>query len=411
MSLTSSEAETLRVCMVLKRPLGAGGMQRQARAVAASLRDVGVRCTIVAQARSEAGAATLRDIDPPITVLRTRSNIVFHLLLARHLLARRREFDLVHVHGSGPEAITAALVAAVAGRPVLVKPSTSGPGTRLGGWARRRGQSPWVRWLLKRGVSRWIAISERTRRELLAARVPAARVAVVPNGVDTTRFRPRSPEERDRLRAGFGVPAGALVITAIARLTPHKRIDLLLRAAADLGPENGALRIWVIGGGREYDRLTALARRLRVPAEFTGILPPEQVHDRLAASDLYVACSQWEGLSNALLEAMACGVTPISTSVSGAEDLIADGKNGRLVPPDDAGALRAAIIELAMDAPARERMAKQARATIVETRDLSHTTSMLLAAYTSALRRRQVRLVEATATVERSWTTVQQRRM
>ena len=174
----------MRVCMVLKRPLGTGGMQRQARAVATRLGEAGVDCSLLAHARGEAGAELLRALPLPISILQSRTSAVFHAMLARHLLAHRNHYDLIHVHGAGPEALTAALVGAVARRPVLAKPSTSGPGTRLGRWATRRGQGPWVRWLLRHGIKGWLAVSERTARELVAAGVPEGRVRLVPNGCD-----------------------------------------------------------------------------------------------------------------------------------------------------------------------------------------------------------------------------------
>jgi len=391
--------------MVLKRPIGTGGMQLQARRVAARLRGLGVECFLVAQARSASGAAALRQLDLPVVVLRTQHGALFHSLLAACLWRRRRDYDLIHVHGSGMEAVTAALAGAVVKRPVLVKPSTAGPGTRLGSWASH--PRPWVRWLLAGGISRWIAISERTRRDLLQAGVPEERIALVPNGVDTRRCRPLPAAERNAVRASLAVPGDALVMTAVARLTPHKRIDLLLRAVAGLRGDPRQRRLWVIGSGTERDRLLLLAQRLGVRAEFSGALPPGEVLRRLQVSDIYVACSEWEGMSNALLEAMACGVAPVSSQVSGAEDLIVDGENGRLLMPGDEAALRAALAELAADAPLRERLGQAARTTVCARCDLGRTARLLLEEYRAALhpapRRELVASLAPGPQQERSW--------
>src|SRR5207302_10732731 len=101
-----------------------------------------------------------------------------------------------------------------------------------------------------------------------------------PNGVDTKRCRPAGKEKRSRLRVAYGVAPGAVVVTAVARLTPHKRIDLLLGAAASLAESGANLRLWVVGSGGERDRLTSLAHRLGVGVEFTGSLSAEAVLER-----------------------------------------------------------------------------------------------------------------------------------
>ena len=98
------EEEEPRVCFVLKRPLGNGGLQRQAWSVIAGLRAAGAGCALIAHARRAAGADQLRREEPPVTVIGTRSGALFYLRLFAHLLRRRRNYDLIHVHGCGREA-------------------------------------------------------------------------------------------------------------------------------------------------------------------------------------------------------------------------------------------------------------------------------------------------------------------
>jgi glycosyltransferase involved in cell wall biosynthesis len=371
--------------MVVKRPLGVGGLQIQARRVTESLGTLGVPCAMVCHARGDRGAGRLQRWAVPVTILRGRSSLWFHAQLIRRLWRARGHFDVIHVHGHGPEAFSAALGGMLAGVPVLVKPSTAGPGSGLEAW--ERGRWRWARqWLLRRGVRRWIAISERTHAELLRAGVPAERVALVPNGVDTEGYCPLPAAERDRLRAEFGLWPHEIVVAAIARLTAHKRIDMLVRAAAALNAAGLPLRLWVMGRGEEQAALEALARRVAPPGTVTffGWQRRAEARRRLQAADLYVACSRWEGLSNALLEAMACGLAPVSTRVSGAEDLLVDGGNGRLVPVDDEAALVAALGALAADHPTRARLGAAARATIRRRYSLEQTAEQLLALYQEA---------------------------
>jgi glycosyltransferase involved in cell wall biosynthesis len=385
MSSNPARRDPPRVLMVLKRPLGEGGLQIQARRVTASLRARGVPCTLLCHARGDRGHARLQRWPVPVVSLRGGSSLPFHLGVVRTLRQARGKVDVVHVHGHGPEAFSAAIGGRLAGLPVLVKPSTAGPGSGLERWG-GAGQQPARRWLLRRGVWRWIAVSERAREELLRAGAPAERVALVPNGVDTERYSPLAAAARERLRAEFGLWPHEVVVAAVARLTAHKRIDLLVRAAASLNRAGHPLRLWVIGRGEEQAALESLARELAPPGmvTFCGWLRRAETIRRLQAADLYVACSRWEGLSNALLEAMACGLAPVSTRVSGAEDLLVDGRNGRLVAVDDEAALAAATGALVADSGARARLGAAARATIECRYSLDCTAEALLALYREA---------------------------
>jgi len=157
------------------------------------------------------------------------------------------------------------------------------------------------------------------------------RLKVIPNFVDTTSFRPRRflPESRR--------------ILTVARLSKQKNLDSLIRAL-----EHSDHELEIIGGGELREELEQLARNLGVKVIFSGRLPHEQLPQRMAEARIFVLCSHYEGLSSALLEAMACGMAVVGTNVPGIKEVVTDGVNGLLAGTDPVS-LRKAIDRLAFD--------------------------------------------------------------
>lgn len=154
------------------------------------------------------------------------------------------------------------------------------------------------------------------------------RLAVIPNGIDTERFRPDA-ETRRRMRAELGLPADAVVAVHAARLDPMKDHATLI-AAAELAP---GLRFVLVGAGTETLALPPNALALGRRDD------PERVY---AAGDIVVSTSAFgEGFSNALAEGMATGLVPVATRVGDAGLIL--GGLGALVAPGDAGAVAAAL--------------------------------------------------------------------
>lgn len=148
---------------------------------------------------------------------------------------------------------------------------------------------------------------------------------------------------------------------AIGRLVPQKGFDLLLDAFSRVAGRHPEWSLTIIGKGPLRDQLEAQARSLGLTGrvEFLGeLLDPFSV---LRAADLFVFSSRFEGFGNALVEAMACGLPAISFDcVAGPSDIIRDGIDGILVPPQDAGALAAAMDRLMGDNDERARLASRA---------------------------------------------------
>jgi glycosyltransferase involved in cell wall biosynthesis len=212
------------------------------------------------------------------------------------------------------------------------------------------------------------AIGDYARRHL---RQPAHRVHVVPNGVDPARFRPAPRTSRSRVDAVW-----------LGVMNPVKRLPVLLAAVAEV-PEvslrlvgTGPLRADVL---RTVDDLR-LTERVRV-CEFV-----DDPTELLAGADLFVLPSAAEASPLALLQAMACGLAVIATRVGGVPELVRDGVDGLLVPPDDGAALAEALRTLATDTEARVDMGRRARERVLGSFSLDACVDRLLAVYGGAVR-------------------------
>jgi glycosyltransferase involved in cell wall biosynthesis len=154
-----------------------------------------------------------------------------------------------------------------------------------------------------------------------------------------------------------------VLIAAIAVLRAQKRLDVLIDAAPSILAQAPEARIAIIGDGPLRDELHARAAGLGLADEprfaFLPFRGPSARH--LAATDVFVLPSSWEGLPIGLLEAMACGVPAVATDVGGTGEALSP-DTGVLVPPADPPALAQALVALASDEPRRAAMGRAAQA-------------------------------------------------
>jgi glycosyltransferase involved in cell wall biosynthesis len=185
-----------------------------------------------------------------------------------------------------------------------------------------------------------IIFSEAQRGMLSALGVPRGIIRVLPNGVDVDRYRPGPSHKRAELDA-------ERLFTYVGRLDPEKQVDILLEAFLDARPPS-SLRMVVAGGGVERRKLQ---RRFADPSVvFTGVITDEPARiDLLRASDAFFLPSRVEGLSLAMLEAMACGIATVATDV-GSDGEALRGAGVVLDPDSLAGELRV-VIRTLIDTP------------------------------------------------------------
>ncbi len=190
--------------------------------------------------------------------------------------------------------------------------------------------------------------------------IPRGKTVVVPNGVDVQNLS-HLPAVQG-VRSKLGLSTDAVVIGTVTRLRPVKRVDVLLEAVAYLSD----VHVAIVGDGPERARLVAIAdqRGLWNQVHFVG--HRQDVLPWLAALDVFVLTSDWEGMSNALLEAMAAGLPVVATAVGGTPDVVVDGLTGLLVPPRDPQALAGGILRLLQDPALRQRMGHAGRQRVTE---------------------------------------------
>lgn len=217
---------------------------------------------------------------------------------------------------------------------------------------------------LERIASRWcdrlVSVSEFHRRWALELGIcNRSKILAIPNGIAPL---PKPELARAELRRQLNVRERDFLILSMARLAPDKGLDSLIAAASLLLRVERGFQIVIAGDGPERVGLEELARSLGVSDWVTFLGFREDVSDLLAASDLILLPSLREGLSIALLEAMAAGKPIIATNIGSHRELAAQGEIARLVPPSDPPALCEAILQMAADPALRSRLGNNARA-------------------------------------------------
>jgi glycosyltransferase involved in cell wall biosynthesis len=177
----------------------------------------------------------------------------------------------------------------------------------------------------------------------------------VPNGIE-----PRNPRGSD-VRGELGVPADAPLIGAVGVLRPQKALDVLVRAVAPLLDELPQLHVVIVGEGPERGSLTELIRSEGVGERVRLAGFREDIPDVLAALDVAVSTSAFEGSPLAMMEFMEAARPIVATSVGGVPDLIDDGVHGLLVPPGDVEGITNALRTMLTDREAARRMGERAQ--------------------------------------------------
>ena len=191
---------------------------------------------------------------------------------------------------------------------------------------------------------------------------PSAKTMVIPNGIDTDRFRP-DPAARIQIRSEWGITDHVKLIGIVGRLDPMKDHPVFIEAAALLANKRRDIRFVCVGAGPDEYRgkLQTLAKSLGLEERLMWVGIREDMPAVYNALDITVSSSYGEGLSNVIGEAMACGVPCVVTNVGDSAWVVGD--TGEVVPPKDPVALSNAITRLLDESP---RTPAQIRRRILE---------------------------------------------
>ena len=207
--------------------------------------------------------------------------------------------------------------------------------------------------------------------------VPRSHMALIPCGIDTERFSPAG-EKLDPPH-----------VVCVARLEPVKNHTLLLQACVRLQSRKVRFRCVLLGDGITRD--SVLAERAQLGLEcvvaMPGAVAQAEVCTWLRQAAVAVLPSNSEGMPVSLMEAAACGIPVVATTVGGIPEMVTDRETGRLTPPGDADAMADALQELLLSPELRERMGRAARARAVERFSVIHQVNLLMAVWTDVLAR------------------------
>ena len=268
----------------------------------------------------------------------------------------RRHADVLHLHGYGATTF-GRLAAAMRKLPVVLHEHANLTDT------------PWYQKIADRLLAPYtdlaLAVSSSTAEFVTRARlVPSERTKVVYLGVPLDEFsRIRSTQEVAEARRALGVPPDTFAIGTVTRLMPSKGNEYLVAAAPRVLAHLPAAHFYVVGEGELQADLEARARALDLGSRFVFTGFRRDVGEALAAFDVAVFPSLWEGTPLTVLEALAMGKPIVSTDADGLRDVLTDAHDALMVPRRDGTALAEAIIRLAGDPASRDRLAANARAT------------------------------------------------
>lgn len=274
-------------------------------------------------------------------------------------LMKKRRIQIAHLQGFGSLAF-GRLAARTLGIPVVAH-------IHADHTAETRGYPRFVQFvdrLLAPLTTKTIAVSDAVARFAKSYQgFQDSQIEVWHNSVDLSRHTPASPEEREATRASLGIPSDAPVVITVARLESVKGVDLLVEAWPTVLRAVPSARLLLAGDGPQREALKArLSEEGAIDSvQFLG--HRHDVPDLLHAADVLALPSRSEGLPLAALEGLASSLPVVAHAVGGVPELIKDGENGRLVPPEP-DALAAALIEVLTNSTLRSDLARRARPSV-----------------------------------------------
>ncbi|HLK48477.1 MAG TPA: glycosyltransferase family 4 protein [Bryobacteraceae bacterium] len=204
-----------------------------------------------------------------------------------------------------------------------------------------------------------VAVNEQQRRLAVELGVEKPeKTCTIPNGID---LRPFAEADGESIRKRLGFDSSAFLIGAVGRLAPQKGFAHLIHAIPDVLRSAPSAQFIVAGDGELRDELLREADRAGVTRHIHFIGFQRDVVGLLAALDVFVQPSLWEGLSISLIEALAAGKPIVATDIEGNREVVDDGMTALIVPPADPGALSRALISLAEDRDRARALGSNAR--------------------------------------------------
>lgn len=374
---------SLRVCMVspLFHP-DLGGVGKQAIALTEYLYKSGIKILVicrdlkgVAQCNATPGLTikSVKTLWPDQHDLDAKSvknvliSLSFCFNLMRELIKSRKDYDIVHFHGSSLQLIFNVLPLKLMKKKVIAKVTGAKADREAGSFKGRYlflGDL-FIRILKK--VDVFVAVSNEISDDLVQDGFDAKKIFKTTNFIIPDNFFPQmSAEKRNMIKSRLGIDIDKRIITFSGRLVPLKRVDVLLQAVQGVLRSRKDIQVLILGHGELKESLQKMAFNYGIAAfvSFKNSVP--NILDYLQTTDIFVFPSEKEGMPNSLLEAMACRLPVIATRIGGVVDIVRDGENGLIVTPGNAEELKEAILRLIENTGLAEKIAENAYKDIKE---------------------------------------------
>ena len=357
---TMRPASHPRVLMVLSyfHPFR-GGTENQALLLSESLRQRGLDVAVLTRACNHlpdfetiGSVPVYRQIQ---TVnVRTLFGLRYFISCIFFMISKRKHYDILHCHIlQGFHSLAAVIIGRVFKKKVIIKIASTGVSSDFNHLRRVLGGNAILRFLKKTDIL--VATSAQAAIEARREGFLDGQIAVIPNGVDMRRFKPSGRSAHARSR-----------IVCVGRLISGKGVDILIDAFAQLQREGICLQLDVVGSGPEYVCLSVQAAKLGCAGDVLFHGEVADVERFLDTACVFVQPSLSEGMSNVILEAMACGLPVIATRTGAATDIIQDSVNGLLVDAGSAEQICDAVRKIVSDETYGQKLGRQARITIEE---------------------------------------------
>ncbi|HPN54441.1 MAG TPA: glycosyltransferase family 4 protein [Candidatus Moranbacteria bacterium] len=267
-------------------------------------------------------------------------------------LAKENKYDLTHSFFSVPCGVISLLLKRKFGIPYII----SLRGSDVPGYSERftalyKVITPIIKKIWKEAY--FVIANSQGLAELALKSKPEKEIGIIPNGIDTKEFFP-APEKNE---------ADKFTIICVSRVTPRKGIRFLIQAFNILSKRYDYLRLIIVGDGNERASLEDLVQTLGLKEKvlFTGPVLHEKVLEYYQKANIFALPSMNEGMSNTMLEALACGLPLIATNTGGTKELIEEGQNGFIVKMKEANDLAEKIEKFLLDKNLEARMGQASR--------------------------------------------------
>jgi glycosyltransferase involved in cell wall biosynthesis len=317
------------------------------------------------------------------------------------LIRLRNQYDLIFVSGYRIIGLPAVMIGKLFRKRVVLKADSQGEmsGEFFEGGLRKFGTSrsslPFKLFLafrnaILRKADSFSAISPEIALELTASRVPANKICLIPNSVDTTRFVPVESAQKSTLRKRLNLPQNATIAVYTGRLVSYKGLPLLLKVWNELRHKHANAILVLAGSGgldihnceaelREYVKSTGLEKYIL----FLGAV--QNVPEYLQAADLFAFPTENDAFPSSIVEAMACGLPIVTTPVGAIKTIIANRKNGLIVQPGNFQQLYEALDVMVSDKMLASRLGQAAWQTVQDQYSAGNATKKFLSLFQATM--------------------------